>query len=453
MGCALVVAVALANPTLTVQKGDTTYGLGKRYTTSWLELERLNPGLSEALQVGQTLRLPPGAQYVVQEGDDLASIAERHGLDVMDLMIANDFVTQVRAGDRLNLSPAAPRAGTYEVRRGDTLYSLARLLGTSVDALRAANLLDSDALEVGMVLLVPGAERVEAAPVAAPAATPTSMVAGTATGRSTGTVTGTTVATSTGATAGTAAGMTAGTAASTVTVAPGDTLWSLAQRHGVSVQDLQLQNGLPDANLEVGMVLTIPLDSAVGGPAGRTVTVQAGDTLHSLALQHNTSVLQIMESNNLRTANLKVGQRLTIDPRRPGTPAAAPAPLLWPLQGIITSPFGYRTLSGVGRHHHYGLDIAAPTGTPVRAAASGLVLHAGWMGNYGNLVIIRGEGADYYYAHHSQLLVQQGDRVTAGDVIARVGSTGFSTGPHLHFEVRIGGKPVDPLSVLPAAPR
>lgn len=99
---------------------------------------------------------------------------------------------------------------------------------------------------------------------------------------------------------------------------------------------------------------------------------------------------------------------------------------------------------------HRGIDIAAPTGTPITAAAQGTVIWSGLRGTYGNLVKLdHGNGFVTYYAHCSQLLVQEGDTVDQGETIALVGSTGRSTGPHCHFEIRINGTAVNPLSYLP----
>jgi murein DD-endopeptidase MepM/ murein hydrolase activator NlpD len=121
-----------------------------------------------------------------------------------------------------------------------------------------------------------------------------------------------------------------------------------------------------------------------------------------------------------------------------------PGRLLWPVPGTVTSGFGMRW----GRLHA-GIDIAAPEGTPVRAADSGVVIFAGWAGGYGNLVLVaHGGGMVTAYAHLSSVAVGEGASVGRGSTIGAVGSTGHSTGPHLHFEVRINGQPQDPMAYL-----
>jgi murein DD-endopeptidase MepM/ murein hydrolase activator NlpD len=129
--------------------------------------------------------------------------------------------------------------------------------------------------------------------------------------------------------------------------------------------------------------------------------------------------------------------------------ASSPVPraggaLMWPVSGPVTSPFGWRW----GRMHE-GIDIAVPTGTPVHAAQSGRIIFAGWMGGYGNLVVIdHGGGLATAYGHNSSIAAGNGQSVAQGQVIAYAGSTGNSTGPHVHFEVRVNGAAVDPLGYL-----
>ncbi|HZY99770.1 MAG TPA: peptidoglycan DD-metalloendopeptidase family protein [Candidatus Baltobacteraceae bacterium] len=118
----------------------------------------------------------------------------------------------------------------------------------------------------------------------------------------------------------------------------------------------------------------------------------------------------------------------------------------WPVTGTITSPFGWRSNPfGGSPEFHQGLDIAAPSGTTVTAAAGGTVIMAQWYGGYGNYILIdHGGGYSTGYGHLSAIYISQGQSVSRGQAIGAVGSTGASTGPHLHFEVRINGKPVDP---------
>jgi murein DD-endopeptidase MepM/ murein hydrolase activator NlpD len=148
----------------------------------------------------------------------------------------------------------------------------------------------------------------------------------------------------------------------------------------------------------------------------------------------------------------------------PAAPAPGPAPRPLPAPGtapatpasdpvadaVLSSPFGLRTDPLTGEEvEHRGVDLAAPEGTDIRAALDGVVRSTGVRGGYGLAVEIQhGDGLTTLYAHASELLVRDGDRVTRGQPIARVGQTGRSTGPHLHLEVHRGGRPVDPLRAL-----
>jgi murein DD-endopeptidase MepM/ murein hydrolase activator NlpD len=124
--------------------------------------------------------------------------------------------------------------------------------------------------------------------------------------------------------------------------------------------------------------------------------------------------------------------------------AASASGFIWPVHGILTSEFGWRW----GRLHA-GIDIAVGNGTPVVASASGTVIVAGWMGGYGNLVVIdHGNGIATAYGHNSSIAAGAGQYVAQGQLIAYSGNTGNSTGPHVHFEVRVGGVPVDPLGYI-----
>lgn len=126
--------------------------------------------------------------------------------------------------------------------------------------------------------------------------------------------------------------------------------------------------------------------------------------------------------------------------------ASHTTPSIWPTQGYVSSPYGLRF---GGTEFHQGIDIAAEMGTPIVAAADGVVTAAGWNGGYGNMVDIdHGSGVVTRYGHASAVAVTVGQQVRRGQVIAYVGSTGRSTGPHLHYEVRVGGQPVNPAAYL-----
>lgn len=221
------------------------------------------------------------------------------------------------------------------------------------------------------------------------------------------------------------------------------------------------------ASICAGVLLwvTIVAGQAAGAPKGDrpdppaespryiTVVVQRGDTLFQIARRYGVTVDVIVRANGLRDPDaLRVGQILLI-PLPAGTQApspnqrsAVPVPngYLWPVQGPIMSGFGARD----GRRHT-GIDISAPAGTPIAAARDGVVTHAGVYYDYGITVMIdHGDGVSTVYGHVSILLVRTGQNVQAGDTIARVGCTGRCTGSHVHFELRVQGQAVDPMTVL-----
>jgi murein DD-endopeptidase MepM/ murein hydrolase activator NlpD len=144
----------------------------------------------------------------------------------------------------------------------------------------------------------------------------------------------------------------------------------------------------------------------------------------------------------IRSAQSSATQSSAIVPGPTGAPSAAG--FIWPVHGVLTSGFGWRW----GRMHE-GIDLAVPTGTPVVAAAAGTVIVAGWLGGYGNLVVVdHGGGISTAYGHNTSVTVGVGQQVAQGQLVAYSGSTGHSTGPHVHFEVRINGGAVDPMGYL-----
>lgn len=181
-------------------------------------------------------------------------------------------------------------------------------------------------------------------------------------------------------------------------------------------------------------------EAGIGGPspAGNLADAEEDDGAVDLAaLESRAGSL----GGTLDAVEAKLAERLSWIS---STPAIAP------VRGILTSGFGYRSDPLThGRGRHEGIDIAAPAGLPVRAAADGVVLSAEEEGGYGKAVFLsHGFGVATRYAHLSHIDVQPGQRVRRGDVVGRVGSTGRSTGNHLHYEVRIDGNPVNPLAYI-----
>ncbi|HLU82258.1 MAG TPA: LysM peptidoglycan-binding domain-containing protein [Trueperaceae bacterium] len=359
----------------------------------------------------------------VQAKDTLWNIAQREGTDIATLKSLNGLTSDtIRVGMVLNVpgeavatTPAQPV--TVTVRAGDNLYDIALAYGVRVADLIAFNDLEGTVIHPGQQLqLLAGEKALEPLVIA---------------------------------------------------VARGDSLWSIARSYDVTVAALTAANGITEASvLQPGHKLQIPgqyasIDSDRGGAVPEVIVVAKGDSLWALARSHNTTVAAIMGANNLTNERLISGQQLRILPGAevaagravPDSGVAASLPsgaLHWPLVGAITSRFGYRSLRIGGSNFHSGLDLDGDTGDPIYAAAAGTVTHSGWQGGYGKLVIIDNGDNSYYYAHASEVLVSEGQYVEAGTVIALVGSTGNSTGSHLHFEIRVNGDSVDPLPILEA---
>jgi murein DD-endopeptidase MepM/ murein hydrolase activator NlpD len=234
----------------------------------------------------------------------------------------------------------------------------------------------------------------------------------------------------------------------TYRIRSGDTLWAIARQRNLDVKTVAELNHLSlNSILRVGQQLHLPTAPR------RAHRVLAGQTLWRIARLYGVTVEEIMRLNNIDSVyHLRVGQTLLL----PATSlkvadAGAPEPssrslnlFSWPLVGVITSGYGLRH----GEMHH-GIDIAAPTGTPIKAARAGTVVYAGWRSVYGRTVIVdHGDGTRALYGHASAILVRKGQKVKAGQSLARVGKSGRATGPHLHFELHQGERTVNPLAYL-----
>lgn len=254
-------------------------------------------------------------------------------------------------------------------------------------------------------------------------------------------------------------------------VAPGDTVWDLGLRYGISYQTILWANKLSEDDfIQIGQkLLILPV-------SGVYHEVQDGDTLESIAARYKADPQAIADFNRVTNETLEPYQKLIVPggvipmpPRpvvrpqappaapaarssaasvaRPVTPPAPPRPVtgsgrfVWPARGVITTYF-----SG----WHPGIDIAAAMGTPILAADGGLVTFTGWDSTgYGNRIIVNhGNGWVSTYNHLAAIYVRPGQYVSKGQVIGSMGSTGRSTGPHLHLEFLLNGRFVNPLGVL-----
>lgn len=234
------------------------------------------------------------------------------------------------------------------------------------------------------------------------------------------------------------------------TLSSGETLEGLSRRYGISMWTIAGFNPtrLQDVRrMQIGDVYRIP------NREGLPHVVQPGESLSLLAGRYGVTVNAILDANDLRSEVIQVGQELFI-PNATMDDVSKQRILgtlfVYPVSGRFTSGFGYRADPFTGRRtFHYGLDLANDLGTPIGAARSGRVSHTGWTNLYGNFVIIQHDGEyESLYAHLSTIDVSRGAYVSQGGRIGTMGSTGYSTGSHLHFSIIRNGRPVDPLEYL-----
>jgi murein DD-endopeptidase MepM/ murein hydrolase activator NlpD len=227
-----------------------------------------------------------------------------------------------------------------------------------------------------------------------------------------------------------------------------DTISELARRFGLNQDTLISVNGIRSSRgIQIGQTLRIPNQD------GLIYTVRDGDTLSSIAERNRSDPEKIKIANELFSENINVGATLFIPDARLDSAVLMEINgdlFIWPTTGRISSPYGFRISPFTGvRQFHSGIDISAPHGTPIRAAMAGRVSTVGYDHTFGNYVVITHHaGYRTLYGHMSRVRVRAGSFVGTGERIGDVGSTGLSTGPHLHFTVFRNGVTVNPRTLI-----
>jgi murein DD-endopeptidase MepM/ murein hydrolase activator NlpD len=221
----------------------------------------------------------------------------------------------------------------------------------------------------------------------------------------------------------------------------------LAAEHDQIAQQQQTADAArAAANDEKAKLDALAAQQAQARDAASAAEENEGAKLDAARTQHDQAEAALQEESDRIAQQIQSQSQTSAE-----SPALGNGTFIWPVSGPITSPFGYRTDPVTGATaFHAGIDIGASCGTPIKAAGTGVILEAGFnSGGYGNMTLINhGAGLSTLYGHQSSIIVSVGQSVTQGQVIGYVGSTGKSTGCHLHFEVRVNGNPVDPLGYL-----
>ncbi|MCK1618262.1 peptidoglycan DD-metalloendopeptidase family protein [Bradyrhizobium sp. 159] len=332
-----------------------------------------------------------------------------------------------------SVAAAQPAGGTkIIVGTSDTLDVLAKRYHVTPQAILAANGYKGPrTLSPGQQLIIPHAATAASpapamAPVVAPAAKPVAVVAAPP---------------------------------SMHFVNRGDTLASIARKNHISAAELARANGLdPSAKLKLGTKLTVPgaKTAAVAAPAAAApvATAPVAGTLQPVAAAPAPATKMAaaaapVQSARLAQATANVEEKAAETPAKAADATGALPTFRWPVRGKVVTSYGAKT----NGKSNDGINLAVPEGTPVKAAEDGVVAYSGnELKGYGNLVLVRhSNGYVTAYAHASELLVKRGDTIKRGQIIAKSGQSGEVASPQLHFEIRKGSSPVDPLQFLNGA--
>ncbi len=386
-----------------VEKGETLWTIARQYNLNVNSiLANNNIPNPELISIGQEMKIPSQKNAVIEK-----NITNQPGINENNGNVNNNINP-----------PEIAEPIVYTVKAGDNLWNISRKYGVSVEVINNVNnLRDKDLLSLGQKLEIPAI--------------------GGGVSKSNQKQEPTII---------------------TYTVVKGDTLWSISQRYDVKMNSIISANNLKEiSRLSIGQKLKIPITNmdiakAEGysqDAAAEEIIyyVKKGESLWSISREYNVKLEAIIAANSIADASkISTGQQLRI-PNVLGTRSNI-ANFIWPVRGRITSPYGVRVLNG-RKEFHSGIDIGGPTRTNIVAAESGRVSYAGYMRGFGNVVILSHDGGySTVYGHNSVNLVKKDQNIKKGSVIAKMGSTGNATGSHLHFEIRLSGKPVNPLSYL-----
>lgn len=414
----------------TVKKGDSLaqisslFGVKRELLASANQIQMKD---GKSLRAGRKLRVPLTTSrmiYVVKEGESLSKIACRFGITIQDLIVENNFKTySLQQGQEIGIPLRKKASGMVMVKK-EPAIDIASLkivpdsAPTSTGRSELALIPGKNKLQIAACPQVPVSLKIVKVPAGAP----------------------------------------------TAAHAPADPATPAAPTAPAPSAVKPVAALAPATKSPVITAVKSAPAAAAAKPAGDDEikivihTIKNGDNLAGLARQYKTSISQIVSNNNLANSSLKVGKQVKIPVSKRfyrvmqvssrKTPVRTHFQV--PVSGNITDSYGWR-FHPVWRKRlfHAGIDICATRGTPVSSSLPGQVVYAGWRTGYGKLIIVRhANGLSTRYGHLSSFTVRRGQMVKAGQMIAKVGSTGVATGPHLHFEIRRNGKTLNPRAML-----